>query len=113
VLAVSVLSGIALLTVVVAVASKGRRSTAGRGCTRGRSGDADVVDADSGIGISAITVGIGVAAESDRSGRWCWSWRGCRRGSGADADVALTGPADTAVRAIGVVITTESVDGAV
>ena len=63
-LAVSILSGVSLLAVIVAHAAKSGGRTAGWCCTGGRSGNADSVDADGRIRVSVITIGVGAAAKS-------------------------------------------------
>ena len=101
--AVCVLSGVAVLTVLVGHASECWRSRAGWRRADGRSRDANSVLANGGIVISSLAIGIGAAAENGRGRLW-------RR---SNADVALTGVSGSAVCTVCVGLTADHEVGAV
>ena len=102
--AVCVLSGVAVLTVLVGHASECWWSRAGWRRADGRSRDADSVLANGGIVISSLAIGIGAAAEQNGRGRL---WRG------SNADVALTSVSGSAVCTVGIGLTADDEVGAV
>jgi hypothetical protein len=102
---ICVLSGVAVLAVLVGHAAESGGGRAGGCRAGGRSRDADSTLADCGIVISSLAVRVGAAAE--RNGRRGWRWRR------SDADIALAGVAWPPVETVGVGLTADIDVGAI